>query len=60
MKSMPSDRWRKSTTSMNNDCIELDVSQARVLVRDSKNPTGPALSVPHADWSILSTCGRDA
>jgi hypothetical protein len=35
-------RWRKSTRSETGDCVELGNTG---LVRDSKNPTGPALPV---------------
>lgn len=38
------DRWRKSSFSgEQTDCVELGSSGA---VRDSKNPTGPVLSLP--------------
>jgi hypothetical protein len=37
-------RWRKSSRSSNQtDCVE--VSHTLVAVRDSKNPSGPALAV---------------
>lgn len=35
-------RWRKSTRSETGDCVELGHTG---LVRDSKNPDGPALPV---------------
>ena len=42
-------RWRKSSRSEGaNTCVEVTLD----AVRDSKNPTGPALSV---DLSILVT-----
>ncbi|MEU5689516.1 DUF397 domain-containing protein [Streptomyces venezuelae] len=39
--------WRKSTYSSDTggDCIELAQAQCNVAVRDSKNPTGPTLTL---------------
>jgi hypothetical protein len=41
--------WRKSSHSDPTDCVELAWAPARAALRDSKNPTGPTLSVdrPH-------------
>jgi Domain of unknown function (DUF397) len=41
--------WRKSSYSGGNggECVEV-ASATRMLVRDSKNPDGPALSFDHA------------
>ncbi|PWG14724.1 DUF397 domain-containing protein [Streptomyces sp. V2] len=46
--------WRKSSYSgaQGGACVEvLDGYAPGVPVRDSKNPTGPALLVPTADWT---------
>ncbi|MEX3103465.1 MULTISPECIES: DUF397 domain-containing protein [unclassified Streptomyces] len=46
--------WRKSSYSGTDgaECVEvLDGYAAAVPVRDSKNPTGPALLVPTVDWT---------
>jgi hypothetical protein len=42
-------RWRKSSYSNPNNCVELAWASARAALRDSKNPTGPTLTVgrPH-------------
>ncbi|MEU2180289.1 DUF397 domain-containing protein [Streptomyces thermolilacinus] len=53
-------RWFKSSYSSNGgDCVEvasnLATSHGVVPVRDSKNPTGPALTVPaHAFVSFVA------
>ncbi|MEV6250313.1 DUF397 domain-containing protein [Streptomyces sp. NPDC051742] len=48
--------WRKSSYSDGDggNCVEvLDDVPGVVPVRDSKNPTGPALIVPAAAWSAF-------
>jgi hypothetical protein len=50
--------WRKSSHSDNGDggCVEITDALPRTIpVRDSKNPTGPALVFPAADWSSFVT-----
>jgi hypothetical protein len=47
-------RWRKSTRSGSNggDCVEVaDNLPGLVAVRDSKDPTGPALTFGPAQWT---------
>ncbi|WP_328387332.1 DUF397 domain-containing protein [Streptomyces sp. NBC_00400] len=49
-------RWRKSSYSNTNggSCVEVaDGFPGLVPVRDSKNPLGPALLIPHAAWSTF-------
>lgn len=47
--------WRKSSYSggSSGECLEVDdaARPARVPVRDSKNPTGPALVFPAMAWA---------
>ncbi|MCI4063687.1 DUF397 domain-containing protein [Micromonospora sp. R77] len=46
-------QWRKSTRSSSNGgaCVEVADNLAGVVgVRDSKDPTGPALTFPPAAW----------
>ena len=46
--------WRKSTRSGGNggECVEVALNlRDLVAIRDSKNPTGPALVVSPAAWS---------
>ena len=47
--------WRKSSYSEmgDNDCVEVCFDGAAVLIRDSKNPTGPELRVSTEVWSIF-------
>ncbi|TDC25909.1 DUF397 domain-containing protein [Streptomyces sp. 8K308] len=50
--------WRKSSYSNNEGgtCVEVADGFTRVVpVRDSKNPTGPALVVPAAAWQAFVT-----
>jgi Domain of unknown function (DUF397) len=48
------DRWRTSSYSGGNggECVQVEGAPGigRVLVRDSKNPDGPVLAVPSAEW----------
>ncbi|MFY1637396.1 DUF397 domain-containing protein [Solwaraspora sp. WMMB335] len=51
-------RWRTSTRSGNggNTCVEVaDNVSGRVLVRDSKDVTGPVLAFGPAAWSAFVT-----
>lgn len=47
------DSWRKSTYSDGNggECIELASDNGTILVRDTKNSTGPVLRLTPADWA---------
>ncbi|WP_327044773.1 DUF397 domain-containing protein [Microbispora sp. NBC_01189] len=48
--------WRKSTWSGSDggNCVEVaELSQGRRGVRDSKNPTGPALVFTTAEWDTF-------
>jgi hypothetical protein len=54
MKTVPDD-WQKSSRSTEtNSCVE--VSRARAAVRDSKNPTGPMLTV---NLAAVLTAAKD-
>lgn len=53
-------KWRKSSRSGtgNGNCVEV-ATVGRVLVRDSKDPSGPVLAVSPADWrGFLAAVGR--
>ena len=45
-------RWRKSSCSGNggSDCVEVGGRGDRVLVRDTKNRTGPVLEITPGVW----------
>jgi len=46
--------WRTSSYSgTNGDCVEVAPAPGRVLVRDSKDRTGPALTVPTPTWDAF-------
>lgn len=55
-----SPRWRKSTRSANEgNCVEVaDNLPGMVLVRDSKDLSGPALSVTPDAWRSFLTLVR--
>jgi hypothetical protein len=51
-------RWRKSSRSLDSehsDCVEIALISAGMLLRDSKNPTGPILVLPASAWRSLRT-----
>ncbi|MGH3692832.1 MAG: DUF397 domain-containing protein [Pseudonocardiaceae bacterium] len=48
--------WRKSTrTTGETNCVEVANLGGHRAVRDSKNPTGPALRFTTAAWSTFTT-----
>lgn len=60
MQSAPpeSSRWRKSSYSHPNDCVELAWPAEGGAVRDSKNATGPVLTLPRAGLTGLIAATR--
>lgn len=49
----PTLNWRKSTRSNSGGCLEIVLYSGRVLLRDSRCPGGPVLSVPPHAWTAL-------
>jgi hypothetical protein len=51
--------WRKSSRSVGGsqetNCVEVAQLAGQVAMRDSKNPTGPALALPRAQWQAFLT-----
>jgi Domain of unknown function (DUF397) len=48
--------WRTSSyTNGSATCVEVAPAPGRVLVRDSKDPAGPALAVPSNAWQAFLT-----
>ncbi len=50
--------WRKASHSSTNggNCVEVAANLPGIVaVRDSKNPSGPALVVTPADWAAFTT-----
>ena len=42
--------WRKSSRCIAKDCVEVKETVRQVLVRDSKDPDGPALGFDRDAW----------
>jgi Domain of unknown function (DUF397) len=48
--------WHTSSYSAGNgDCVQVAPAPDRVLVRDSKDPDGPTLTVPTPAWRAFLT-----
>jgi len=46
--------WRKSSFSGLENCVEVADVGGRVLVRDSKDADGPALSFTRGEWAAFT------
>ncbi|MFI5487713.1 DUF397 domain-containing protein [Micromonospora echinaurantiaca] len=52
-------QWRKSSRSGNGECVEVaDNLPGVVLVRDSKDPSGPVLTVGPHSWRAFVDFAR--
>lgn len=53
--------WIKSSysTADGPDCVEVASAPARILVRDSKHPQGPRLSLATATWTAFLPFATD-
>ncbi|WP_315893194.1 DUF397 domain-containing protein [Streptomyces sp. P9(2023)] len=53
--------WRKSSHSgANSNCVETGRFRGATVVRDSKNPTGPALHFAVGAWGSFMKAFRSA
>jgi len=54
-------RWRKSSYSANGgaSCVEVAGDGQHILVRDSKDRSGPVLSFTPAEWGAFTAGVRD-
>lgn len=43
--------WVKSSFSSQGNCVEVQVVNGTVRIRDSKNPGGPVLEFPEVAWN---------
>lgn len=43
--------WRKSSRCSNGACVEVATLDSSVMMRDSKESTGPSLTFSHAGWA---------
>ena len=46
-------KWRKSTFSSMGNCVEVASDCGEVLLRDSKDPTGPWMRYTTAEWDAF-------
>jgi hypothetical protein len=46
-------RWRKSQASAQGDCVEVATSPEGVLVRNSKDRSGPVLTFTPTEWTAF-------
>jgi hypothetical protein len=53
MEAPPTSSWKKSTQSKANGCVEVLIDRQEVLVRDSKDELGPALSFTPVEWEAF-------
>lgn len=47
-------QWRKSSRSLQENCVELRPLTARVAARDSRNPVQTPLAFDHRSWSAFA------
>lgn len=45
--------WRKSSASDTTNCVEVAVSDQVVLVRSSRDPSGPMLTFSKPEWAAF-------
>ena len=50
--------WRKSSRSGTSNCVEVALCGSSVLVRDSKDPSGPVLAFSSEEWEAFLAGAR--
>ena len=45
--------WRISSRSGGSNCVEIAFTSESVLLRDSKDPDGPILTLTRSEWTAL-------
>jgi len=51
-------RWRKSSRSGENGCVEVAFVEGRIAVRDSKDRGGPVLLFERHEWDAFIAATR--
>lgn len=52
-------KWRKSTYTTVNECVEVAFVDGVVAVRDSKDPTGPTLVFTEGEWRAFTQGSKE-
>ncbi len=52
-------QWRKSSRSSIGNCVEVAADAGDVLLRDSKDPTGPWMRYTAAEWDAFISGAKD-
>lgn len=45
--------WRKSMASASSNCVEVAFGEESILLRNSKELSGPVLSFTHSEWAAF-------
>lgn len=51
--------WRKSTASVTGNCVEVAFTEAAVLIRNSRQPSGPFVSFTIPEWNAFLAGARN-
>lgn len=51
--------WRTSTACANESCVAVAFLEDAILVRHTKDPTGPVLAFTHAEWGAFLAGARN-
>jgi hypothetical protein len=49
----PDQRWHKSSTSDESNCVEVAATRSSVLVRSSRDGSGRVLSFTYGEWDAF-------